>query len=177
MILPHRSPFLMVDSINMLKYGQKPSISANFMVKQTEPLYAKNESDTHWPSIYIIEGLGQCCNLLIVISAIEKELRETGLNIHSMDEILRGLMDVEPDEVTRSFKEILHKRLTKTYSSIGFLGSADVEITGCASQGQVVSYEVQLNQAYGSLYHSTVRAFTDNNLIARGTLVSAGRKD
>jgi len=177
MILPHRSPFLMVDSITLIKHGPKPSLTANFMVKDMEPLYSNNESDAHWPSIYIIEGLGQCCNLLIVISAIEKELRKTSLSNRTLDDVLKGLMDEEPDEATRALKEILHKRLTKTYLSIGFLGSADVEITGYVRKGQVVSYEVQQNQAYGSLYHSTVRAYTDNNLIARGTLVSAGRKD
>jgi 3-hydroxymyristoyl/3-hydroxydecanoyl-(acyl carrier protein) dehydratase len=175
MILPHRSPFLLVDSVTLLKYGQKPSMSANFMVKDTEPLYCNNESDAHWPSIYIIEGLGQCCNLLIVISAMEKELGKTGLSALPMGEVLKGLIDGKPDEAISSLREILHQRLAKTYSSIGFLGSADVEITGYARQGQVISYEVQQNQAYGSLYHSTVRAFTDNHLIARGTLVSAGR--
>jgi hypothetical protein len=165
----------MVDSVTSYKGGQNPSMSANYTVKDKEPVHSNNESDCHWPSIYIIEGLGQCCNLLIVISALEKGMMKAGLRINAMDEVLRGLMDDKTDEITRTVKGILHQRLMETYSNVGFLGSADIEIKGYARQGQIISYEVQQNQVYGSLYHSTVRAYTNNNLIARGILVSAGR--
>lgn len=167
----------MVDSITSYNGGKNHSILANYTVKDKEPVYSNNEYDSHWPSMYIIEGLGQCCNLLIVISALEKGLIKAGLRINTMGEVLKRLMDNEPDEITTILKGILHQRLTETYSNIGFLGSADMEITGHARQGQVISYEVQQNQVFGSLYYSTVRAFTNNNLIARGTLVSAGRKN
>jgi 3-hydroxymyristoyl/3-hydroxydecanoyl-(acyl carrier protein) dehydratase len=176
-LLPHRSPFLMVDSITSVTGGKNPSILANYTVKDSEPVYPNNGSDGHWPSIYIIEGLGQCCNLLVVISALEKGLLKAGLVFNSMGEVLRNLTDDEPDEITRILKGILHQRLMEAYSTVGFMGSADVEITGHVRQGYVISYEVQLNQVFGSLYHSTVRAYINNKLIARGTLVSARRKD
>ncbi len=176
-IIPHRPPFLMVDSITFYKSGKSPSMLASYIIKDKEPFYYCNETVAHWPSIYIIEGLGQCCNLMIVISALEKELMTTGLNIGSIDEVLKALMNEKPDEATAFIKETLQKRVRETYSSVGFLGSADIEITGYARQSQLVSYEVQQNQAFGSLYYSTVRAFTENNLIARGTMISAGRKD
>jgi 3-hydroxymyristoyl/3-hydroxydecanoyl-(acyl carrier protein) dehydratase len=176
LIIPHRPPFLMVDSVTFYKSGDSPVMHANFMVKENEPLSSGNGANPHWPSIYIIEGLGQCCNLMIVISALEKELMKTGAKFNFIDEVLKGLIDEEHGEATASLKEILQKRLTEIYSSIGFLGSADLDITGYARQGQVVSYEVQQNQVLGSLYHSSVRAYTDETLIARGTMVSAGRK-
>lgn len=175
-IIPHRPPFLMVDSVTFYKSGKNPSMLADFMVKEKEPLYCGNETVAHWPSIYVIEGLGQCCNLMIVISALENELMKAGLKINAIGEVLKGLMDDEPEEATAILKEVLQKRLKEAYSSVGFLGSADMEITGYARQGQVVSYEVQQNQVFGPLYHSTVRAYTDDGLIARGTMVSAGRK-
>lgn len=150
---------------------------ANYTVKDTEPVYSGNGSDGHWPSIYIMEGLGQCCNLLILITAMEKELVKAGFKFHGMNEVLKRLMDDATDEITGILKGILVQRRMETYSSVGFLGSADMEITGHVRQGQVIYYEAQLNQAFGSLYHSTVNAYAGNNLIARGTLVSARRKD
>jgi 3-hydroxymyristoyl/3-hydroxydecanoyl-(acyl carrier protein) dehydratase len=176
-LIPHRSPFLMVDSIVSIQGGKNPSLLANYTVKDKEPEYSGNGSDSHWPSIYIIEGLGQCCNLLILISALEKGLLNEGLRFNAMGEVLKRLMDDEPDEITRILKGMLHHRLMETYSSVGFLGSADMEITGHARQSQVISYEVRLNQVFGTIFHSSVRAYTNNDLIARGTMVSATRKD
>jgi 3-hydroxymyristoyl/3-hydroxydecanoyl-(acyl carrier protein) dehydratase len=176
-ILPHRSPFLMVDSITSYRGGKNPSMLGNYTIKDTEPVHSNNESDGHWPSMYIIEGLGQCCNILIVISALEKGLMNAGLGINTMGEVLRKLTADESDEITRILKDILRQRVRETHSNVGFLGSADMEIAGHARQGQIISYDVKLNQVFGSLYHSTVRAYINNNLIARGTLVSSGRVD
>jgi hypothetical protein len=129
------------------------------------------------PSIYVIEGLGQCCNLVIIISALEKGLIETGLKIKSIDDVLRGLMYDRHDVITRTLMGILDTRLMETYSNVEFLGSADVEITGYVKHGQKISCDVVQNQAYGSLFHSMVRAFVAGNPVAHGTLVSAARKD
>jgi 3-hydroxymyristoyl/3-hydroxydecanoyl-(acyl carrier protein) dehydratase len=176
-LLPHRLPFLMVDIITSYKSGKNPSLLANYAIKDMESLYFPNKPDDHWPSVYLIEGLGQCCNLMIVISALEKRLVEAGLKFDSVFEVLNRLMNDKPDEITSMLKNALNQRLTETYSSIGFAGSAEMEVTGYARKGQIVSYETQLNQVFGSLYYSTVRAYTNNNLIARGTMVSASRKN
>jgi 3-hydroxymyristoyl/3-hydroxydecanoyl-(acyl carrier protein) dehydratase len=177
LLLPHRLPFLMVDTITFYQGGKIPSLHANYALTDREPLYSKDEADDHWPSMYIIEGLGQSCNLMIIISVLEKRLVEAGLKFNSIGEVLERLMNDEPDEITRVLKNALNQRLMEPYSSVGFVGSAEMEITGYARQGQVVYYETQLNQVFGSLYYSTVRAYTDNNLIARGTLVSASRME
>jgi len=176
-LLPHRLPFLMVDTITFYRGGTNPSLHAIYTLTDSEPLYSTDEALDHWPSMYIIEGLGQSCNLMIIISALEKTLVEADLKFNSLDEVLKRLMNDEPDEITRILKSALNQRLMEPYSSVGFLGSAEMEITGYARQGQTVSYEVQQNQVFGSLYYSTVRAYTNNNLIARGTLVSASRKN
>jgi 3-hydroxymyristoyl/3-hydroxydecanoyl-(acyl carrier protein) dehydratase len=177
MILPHRQPFLMVDSIISYKSGKNPSLLANYTIKDKEPLCFTNEPDDHWPSMYVMEGLGQSCNLLIVISALEQGLMKANHRINSMDDVFRKLMDKETDVVTGVLKDILHQRQMETFSSIGFMGAANMEITGHARQGHVISYEVQFNQAFGSLFHSVVKAYTDGKLIAHGTMVSARRKD
>ena len=167
----------MVDSIIAIHGGKQPSLLASYTVKENEPEYSGNGSDGHWPSVYVIEGLGQCCNLLILISALEKELLKAGFTFKTMDEVLKRLIDDEPDEITGILKGILDQRRLETYSSVGFLGSADMEITGHARQGRVISYEVRLNQVFGTIFHSSVRAYTNNDLIACGTMVSATRKD
>jgi len=177
MILPHRQPFLMVDSIISHKSGKNPSLIANYTIKNKEPLCFSSESDDHWPSMYVMEGLGQSCNLLIVISALELGLMKANYKISSMDDVFSRLMNKKTDVVTEILKDILHQRQTETFSSIGFMGAANMEITGHARRGQSISYEVQLNQSFGSLFHSVVKAYTDSKLIAHGTMVSARRKD
>ena len=148
---------------------------ANFTINDREPAYFNNLPGSHWPSIYIIEGMGQCCNLVIIISALEKGLMKAGISIKSIDDVLWRLMYDEPDKLTGTLKGILHQRLNEIYSNVGFLGSADIEITGYARSSQIILYEVRQNQAYGSFYHSTASAYVENNLIAHGTLISAGR--
>jgi hypothetical protein len=150
---------------------------AYYTVTGKDPVYSNNGYDGHWPSIFVIEGLGQCCNLMIVIWALEKGLMKAGLRFNTIGEVLQRLMDDEPDEITGILKGILHHRRMETYSSVGFLGSANMEITGHARQGRVISYEVRLNQVFGTIFHSSVRAYTNNYLIASGTMVSATRKD
>ncbi|MFO7658362.1 MAG: hypothetical protein R6W78_14990 [Bacteroidales bacterium] len=176
-LLPHRLPFLMVDTINSYKGGKSPTLLANYAINDRGPLHPADEADDHWPSMYVIEGLGQCCNLMIVISALEKRLVEAGLKFNSICEVLRRLMNDEPDEITSILKSALNQRLLEPYSSVGFVGSAEMEITGYARQGQLILYETQLNQVFGSLFYSTVRAYTNNNLIAHGKMVSATRKN
>ena len=176
-LLPHRLPFLMVDTITLYIGGNNPSLLANYALTDRGLLHPADEAGDHWPSMYIIEGLGQSCNLMIVISVLEKRLVEAGLKFNSMGEVLKKLMNDEPDEITSILKSALNQRLKETYSSVGFMGSAELEITGHASPGQVVYYETQLNQVFGSLYYSTVKAYTNDNLIARGTMVSASRKN
>ena len=78
---------------------------------------------------------------------------------------------------TGFLQDILHQRLVETYSSIGFMGATDMKFIGHARRGQFILYEVQLNQVFGTLFHSVVKAYTDNKLIAQGTLVSANREE
>ena len=167
----------MVDSISTFQGGKNPSMYAYYTVTGKDPVYSNNGYDGHWPSIFVIEGLGQCCNLMIVIWALEKGLMKAGLRFNTIGEVLQRLLDDEPDEITGILKGILHHRRMETYSSVGFLGSANMEITGHARQGRVISYEVRLNQVFGTIFHSSVRAYTNNYLIASGTMVSATRKD
>ena len=176
MLLPHRSPFLMVDLIISYKGGKNPFLQANYRIKEKDSLFCKNDSDDRWPSIYVMEGLGQSCNLLIVIFALEQGLMNANYRINSMDEVFRKLMDNETDNATGILKAILNQRKSETFSSIGFMGATDMEIKGHAMHGQVISYEVQLNQVFGSLFHSVVKAYTNTNLVAQGTMVSARRK-
>ncbi len=176
-LLPHRPPFLLVDSITSYFGGRYPSMNANFSVNKKEPAHSGSISGSHWPSIYIIEGMGQCCNLVIIISALEKGLMKAGFGFETMDGVLKGLMYDKTDEITLILKGILKARQEEVYSNVGFLGSANVEVTGYVRHGQVITYEVRLNQSFGILHHSTVRAFADDNPVAHGTLISAAGRE
>lgn len=106
---------------------------------------------------------------------MEKRLKQAGFKFDSVVEVLNNLVNDKPDEITNIIKTALNQRQSEPYLNIGFVGSADIEVTGHATYGQLVTYETQLNQSFGSLFYSTVKAFTNNNPITHGTMVSASK--
>jgi 3-hydroxymyristoyl/3-hydroxydecanoyl-(acyl carrier protein) dehydratase len=176
-LIPHRPPFLMVDTILYFRGGKFPSVKASYTTSDTDIFCNTGNCDEHWPSMHVMEGMGQACNLMIIISMIEKELLKAGYLIENMKEVLNGLINNESDDVSRALKSSLDHLAMGTYSNVGFLGSADMEITGYAKRGQKVIYEIEQSQMFGSLFYSNVKAFSGNRQIAGGTLVSAALKN
>ena len=172
-LLPHRPPFLMIDSVNSYTSGHNPSLFADLIIRSSDPLFSGDETVKFWPSMYVIEGLGQCCNLLSVISTIEQRLRNKGYHSINMEAVLRVLESNKNDNITNILTKILEPDAMETMSRIGLLGSVEIKISGRASMGQSLLYKVQQSQMYGALSYFKAYAFIGENQIAYGTLVGA----
>lgn len=170
-LLPHRTPFLMIESVVSYIGGNNPTLHAKFPIRSSESVFSRNDEIIDWPSMYTIEGLGQCCNLLNIISSIENRLLKNGLMMENVVNVLKGFEENRDDKITNILKGAFEKGAMETISRVGLLGSVDVEILGRVSIGQLLLYEVQQTMVYGGLAHFSTKAFNNGELIAQGILI------
>ncbi|MBI2375545.1 MAG: hypothetical protein HYV07_16235 [Deltaproteobacteria bacterium] len=77
-LLPHRRPLLMVDRVDAYR-SDPPSVRASRFISANEPVFEGHFPGLSiWPGIYTIEGLGQSCMLAMVLSEMQRMLREGG---------------------------------------------------------------------------------------------------
>lgn len=157
-LLPHRPPFLMVKSIVEYVGGDAPILNAEYPVRLSDPLPSFLEPPLCWPSVYIIEGLGQCCSLLSLIGASERDCREKGA---------KGAYTLEQS------LEIFERSARNAASRIGMLASVDVEILGQVQSGELLQYRVEQTHVLESLIRFAVQACVETQVVAHGTIVGA----
>ncbi len=63
-ILPHRAPFLFVDSISSIVPGKR--ITGEFLVKQTERFLAREGGERYFPSTLLAEAMAQIGAILVL---------------------------------------------------------------------------------------------------------------
>jgi 3-hydroxyacyl-[acyl-carrier-protein] dehydratase len=63
-ILPHRAPFLFVDSISMIVPGER--IVGEFLVKETERFLARERDERFFPSTLLAEAMAQIGAILVL---------------------------------------------------------------------------------------------------------------
>ncbi len=63
-ILPHRAPFLFVDSISSIVPGER--IVGEFLVKETERFLAREGDDRYFPSTLLAEAMAQVGAILVL---------------------------------------------------------------------------------------------------------------
>ena len=92
-LLPHRRPFLMVDSIEGYARGPRPTLRAARMVSANEPVFEGHFPGLHlWPGIYTIEGMGQTCNLLRIVLELQGAWEREG---RDPEGVLAGLRNMD----------------------------------------------------------------------------------
>ena len=170
-LLPHRNPFLMVDSIKGYKSSEKPILYAERKIRKTEPVFHFSEKQTlDWPFIYVLEGLGQSCNLLGILRAIE-------LNFNSKDLAAKDIFKLFTDNMDPGKESKVQQSITediiRKFARIGMLASVDVEIVDQAKTGDLIQYEVEQTLSYAEFYHYSVNARTAEKTIIKGTMVGA----
>ena len=149
-LLPQRPPFLMVESV--LDYGgeDNPTLVAAYTVRGSDTLFAAPRPPTHWPSVHVIEGLGQSCQVLSV------------------------LQQSDPCTVGGAPGDTAAAR-APNIGPLGFLAAVDVEIHGFAKPGDSLRYRVTQTHALDELYRFSVAAFLKERMIASGAIVAAMR--
>ncbi|MCI0591257.1 MAG: hypothetical protein L0Y67_06615 [Gammaproteobacteria bacterium] len=172
-LLPHRPPFLMVESVVSYAGGDAPALNAERPIRRLEPVFAGAEPPLYWPSAYVIEGLGQSCNLLNLIWKLERIFAAKGLDPES---VCGALMSMEADNsnyTTELLSKFLIGGAMKTSSKMGLLASVDVEVIGRVCAGELLRYEVRRSHVFGELSRFTVRACVGERVIVRGAIVGA----
>ncbi len=150
-LLPQRPPFLMVESV--LDYGgvNGPTIVAEYHVTESDPVFAARRPPTHWPSVHVIEGLGQSCQVLSALR--QRDLCTVGGG---------------PGDTAAA--------RAPNFGPLGLLAAVDVEIHGFARPGDSLRYRVTQTHALYELYRFSVAAFVKERMIASGAIVVAAMR-
>ena len=164
----------MVESIVGYVGGDTPILNAEYPVRQSDPVFSDAEPTFYWPSVYVIEGLGQCCSLLSLIWAYK---RNCTTNVLGAEGVNAALMDVaegtEDGYTLAQLSAIFENNAAKVTSRIGMLASVDVEITNKVQAGDLLRYKVEQTHVLESLTRFAVQASVDTQMVAHGTIVGA----
>ena len=173
-LLPHRTPFLMVESIVEYAGGATPTLNAEYRPRSSEPVFSGAELPLYWPSVYVIEGLGQCCSLLSLIWACERNCRAKALGTESVSTPLMNVEEgAEGAYTLEQLLEISESSAMNVPSGIGMLASVDIEIVGQVRAGELLRYRVDQTRVLENLSRFSVQAFVEAQVVAHGTIVGA----
>ena len=172
-LLPHRPPFLMVESVTGYIGGDRPILNAERPICSSEPVFSGADPPFNWPSVYIIEGLGQSCILLTLIWACERRWEMDGLDAENVSALFTNTEGVDNDYTLAQFLEILSDKTVDDVSRKGMLASVDVEVVGNVQAGKLLQYRVELTRVFGRFVSFAVQAFVEGETVAHGTMVGA----
>lgn len=179
MLLPHRRPFLFVDTTLAVSFGARPSLRAQKMVSVNEPVF-----DGHfpglslWPGVYTVEGLGQTTNLMDVMVALADGLAREGGSAADLIEALRAIdARARPggraSRAARAAEARLAGALGEPRSRIGLAGAIDVKLIEPVVAGSVLEYRVTRTHVLANATRYDVEASVEGRPVARGTIASA----
>ncbi len=176
MLLPHRRPFLFVDTTLAIARTPRPSLRAQKLVSASEPVFEGHFPGLAlWPGVYTIEGLGQCTNLLNILVAFFEVFAERGGTDEDLFAALRGI-DARSRLGGRAPTEIetkLLEALGSPRSRIGYAGAIDVKLIEPVFAGAVIEYRVTLTHVLANAKRFDVEARVLDRPVARGTITSA----
>ena len=161
-LIPHRPPFLFVDSIQGYQEIEKPKLTAAIFTRHTKEDFLISSATKHWPGVYLIEGLGQCCMLLSIISHMYKEMDQEKLG---MDFNLQKIVDLKQTRIGE-----LEKGLNIGTNN-GMLAFVDVTHKSEVEVGEPITYNVQLVYQQGNLSKFEVEAIASGRTVMEGSII------
>ncbi|MXV74669.1 hypothetical protein F4Z99_10360 [Candidatus Poribacteria bacterium] len=172
--LPHRPPFLMVKSIIRYIGGDVPILNAERPICRSEPVFSGVEPPFYWPSVYVIEGLGQCCSLLSYIWTCERRREADALGTENISDLLTNTDGADDNYYTlERLLEIFGDSTMNAASKIGMLASVDVEVVGRVRAGELLEYKVEQTHVLENLSRFAVQASVEAQVVTQGTIVGA----
>jgi 3-hydroxyacyl-[acyl-carrier-protein] dehydratase len=178
LLIPHRRPLLMVDTVTGYRAEPRLELWANRHVSANEPVFAGHFPGLHlWPGVYTIEGLGQCCNLLLVIDGLQRAFAERGgrpedllLLLRNEDLGARLHPGFRPEHSAR-----LREGIAANACRFGFSAGVEVKLLQPVFAGQRLDYRVARTHTVGDLDRFEVEARVDGATVAKGFMSSARR--
>lgn len=164
-LLPHRPPFLFVDTVEAFSSGERPSLSAAHHISPNEPVFAGHFPDLYlWPGVYTIEGLAQSCLLLSVLLEVEGAFAVSFPDIRAPG---------GPATVLRGWQQTPSRPGAAPERRGGLLVAADVKLVHPVFAGQRLDYHVQRMHVVDQMHRFDVQAIVAGRPVARGTLTVA----
>ena len=178
--LPHRPPFLFVDTVEAFSSGEQPSLSASHHISPNEPVFAGHFPDLYlWPSVYTIEGLAQSCLLLRMILALEagwvavSAPSDLATTLRAWQQNL-SRPGSQPDRRVEGLNACFaNGSFAGRERRSGLLVEADVKLVHPVFAGQRLEYHVQRTHVVGQMYRFDVHAAVGGRPTARGVLTLA----
>jgi len=179
-LLPHRRPFLMVDSIEGYARGPRPSLCAARMISANEPVFEGHFPGLHlWPGIYTIEGMGQTCNLLRIVLELQAGWERQGRDPEDVLVSLRNMdlgFHLRPGykaDVGKQLAEVLQRDLVDPTSRMGVSAAVDIKFLQPVFAGQRLVYTVTQTHAVENILRFEVQAEVESRVVARGIMSGA----
>jgi 3-hydroxyacyl-[acyl-carrier-protein] dehydratase len=184
LLIPHRRPFLFVDRVlgfQSVEGGVGASLLASKAVSANEPVFEghfRGAGDRPgfalWPGVYTAEGLGQSCNLLLVLLGIERALSSTKTRAEVHEAIASLERACRPDlhAVPESARGLI-EALGDPSSRIGLAGALDIKWIEPVLAGATIEYQVTLTHVLGAARRFDIEARVEERPVARGTLTSS----
>jgi 3-hydroxyacyl-[acyl-carrier-protein] dehydratase len=180
-LLPHRRPFLMVDTITSYERSATPVLCTSRYISSNEDVFEGHFPGLHlWPGVYTIEGIGQTTNMLQVIWTVQNVCEERGINPELVIEELLNLQrgyEMKPSyrpASSESLLEVLKKdeNYARLSSRMGMTAAVDIKLIRPVYAGQRLDYRVMQTHLLDELVRFDVSAQVDGQVVARGTMTS-----
>jgi 3-hydroxyacyl-[acyl-carrier-protein] dehydratase len=154
-LIPHRRPFLFVDSVTGLRRQPAPTLRASRVIAADEDIFACHFPGLAlWPGVYTIEGLGQTTLLLHAILAV---------------------LDAHPDRAAdlAAVFAALGTAPIADRAPLGVSGQVDVKLVRPVYGGCRLDYEVTRTHIHERFGRFDVEAQVAGRVVARGTMTGA----
>lgn len=150
-LIPHRPPFLMVDTIVDYAREPAPRLRASRTIHPDEPIFAGHFPGHHlWPGAYTIEGLSQACLLVRVLHDLETRAG-------ALAPVLAALAGGAPIA-----------GLPLGDAPLGMTGAIEIRLERPVHPGDRLDYLVTQTHAHAHAARFTVRAEVSAHRVARG---------
>lgn len=177
LLLPHRRPLLMVDTVEDYRWEPRPSLRATRHISANEEVFAGHfPGFSVWPGIYTIEGLGQACQILSILLAIRDGWTAAGGDPDDFPATLSDLdagFHLQP-QFNRDTSSKLLEALGGTENRMGFSSIVEVKLLNPVFAGQRLDYSVALTHQVEKIRRFQVEAFVERQPVARGLICSSG---
>jgi 3-hydroxyacyl-[acyl-carrier-protein] dehydratase len=174
LLLPHRRPFLMVDSVDSFLGEPEPFISASRYISANEEVFNGHFPNLHlWPGVYTIEGLGQCCNLLFVLLSLQRGWQQQG---GDPEDVLLALRNVELGyKLQPGYKKDIAKKIIEPLENqvkLGMSSALEIKFLQPVFGGQRLDYLVTLTHELENMVRFNVEAQVEEKTVARGVMTA-----
>jgi 3-hydroxyacyl-[acyl-carrier-protein] dehydratase len=166
----------MVDFVRSFSPGPPPVLEASRHVSVNEPFFEGHfDGLPIWPGVLTIEGLGQSCAVLMIVTALRREAESRDEDPDTVLEALRNLdrggrmhPGFRPGDASR-FLDTLRSQ----HSHLAVGAAVDVKFLQPVFAGSRLDYHVEWSADLGRLVRFDVEASVEGEPVVRGTVTGA----